>query len=45
MGEYDLIFFPLTTSGGATATRQDALDPQRMPVPTQRAELATNDAP
>jgi hypothetical protein len=32
MGEYGLIFFPLTTSGGATATPQDALDPKRMPV-------------
>jgi hypothetical protein len=32
MGEYGLIFFPLTTSGGATATPKDALDPKRMPV-------------
>ena len=28
MGEYGLIFFPLTTSGGATATPKDALDRQ-----------------
>jgi hypothetical protein len=32
MGEYGVIFFPLTTSGGATATPKDALDPKRMPV-------------
>ena len=32
MGEYGLIFFPLTTSGGVTATPKDALDPKRMPV-------------
>lgn len=32
MGEYGLIFFPLTTSGGASATPKDALDPKRMPV-------------
>jgi hypothetical protein len=31
-GEYGAIFFPLTTSGGATATPKDALDPKRMPV-------------
>jgi hypothetical protein len=32
MGEYGVIFFPLTTSGGASATPADALDPKRMPV-------------
>ena|SRR5918994_1060951 len=31
-GEYGTIFFPLTTSGGATATPKDALDAKRMPV-------------
>jgi hypothetical protein len=32
IGEYGSIFFPLTTSGGATATPKDALDAKRMPV-------------
>ena len=40
MGEYDLIFFPLTTSGGATATRQDALDPKRMPVADSEGRIS-----
>src|ERR671912_2055164 len=31
-GEYGTIFFPLTTTGGATATPKDALDAKRMPV-------------
>lgn len=40
MGEYGLIFFPLTTSGGATATPKDALDPKRMPVADAEGRLS-----
>jgi hypothetical protein len=40
MGEYGLIFFPLTTSGGATATPQDALDPKRMPVADSEGRIS-----
>jgi hypothetical protein len=40
MGEYGLIFFPLTTSGGATATPQDALDPKRMPVANSEGRIS-----
>jgi hypothetical protein len=40
MGEYGLIFFPLTTSGGATATPQDALDPTRMPKADAEGRLS-----
>jgi hypothetical protein len=39
MGEYGVIFFPLTTSGGATATPQDALDPKRMPVADSKGRI------
>ena len=39
MGEYGIIFFPLTTSGGATATPQDALDPKRMPVADSKGRI------
>ena len=42
-GEYGAIFFPLTTSGGATPTPQDALDPTGCRSPTQRAGFATNE--
>ncbi len=37
MGEYGLIFFPLTTSGGATP--QDALAADRMPVADAKGNL------
>jgi hypothetical protein len=40
MGEYGLIFFPLTTSGGATATPKDALDPKRMPVADSEGRIS-----
>jgi hypothetical protein len=40
MGEYGLIFFPLTTSGGATATPKDALDPKRMPVADSKGRIS-----
>lgn len=40
MGEYGLIFFPLTTSGGASATPKDALDPKRMPVADAEGRLS-----
>ena len=38
-GEYGTIFFPLTTSGGATATPKDALDPKRMPVADAKGRI------
>ena len=39
-GEYGTIFFPLTTSGGATATPKDALDPKRMPVADAKGRIS-----
>ena len=39
-GEYGAIFFPLTTSGGATATPKDALDPKRMPVADAKGRIS-----
>ena len=39
-GEYGTIFFPLTTSGGATATPKDALDAKRMPVADSKGRIS-----
>ena len=38
MGEYGLIFFPLTTSGGATP--KDALAADRMPVADSKGRIS-----
>ena len=43
MGEYGVIFFPLTTSGGATATPQMRSTPSGCRSPTQGAESTTNE--